>query len=105
MKLYTFGPRTHKLLDDRTVTVQFPPASERTQYEFRTISMLRLWRLHDNCTIFVQYQRGLRMAMQETGQDNETHAPKPVATYDARKTQEGGGGLAGQLCTDCKTYP
>ena len=42
--------------------------------------------------------------------DNETHAPQPVATYDARKKTGGGGGLVGQLCTDartkdCKTYP
>ena len=59
---YTFGTRTHKLLDDRTVTVQSPPATELT-YEFRTISMRRLWRLHDNCTIFVLYPRGIRMAV------------------------------------------
>ena len=41
--------------------------------------------------------------------DNETHAPQPVATYDARKKPRGEG-LVGQLCTDartkdCKTYP
>ena len=52
------------------------------------------------------------MAVQERTMpiDNETHAPQPVATYDARKSHGGGGGLAGKLCTDSrtkdyKTYP